>query len=50
MRDARRRITQLKAAEQSNGTLEAFCFVLLQALEKHIKRLEAIRANKQRRK
>jgi uncharacterized protein (TIGR02646 family) len=43
---ARRRINQLKAAEQSNGILEVFCFVLKQALEKHIVRLETIRVNK----
>lgn len=46
LKNARRRIAQLKAAEQTNGTLERFCFVLQQVLEKHIKRLEAIRESK----
>ena len=40
---ARRRITSLSAAEQDNSILEPFSFVLQQALEKHIVRLEAIR-------
>ena len=46
LKNARRRIAQLKAAERSNGVLEAFCFVLQQALEKHILRLQAITASK----
>lgn len=40
IRDARRRLRQLSA--QNPGHLEEFCFVLKQALEKHIARLEGI--------
>ena len=47
LKSARRRITSLSMAEQRNEILEPFCFVLQQALEKHIKRLQAIR-NSQR--
>lgn len=43
LRSARRRITSLGAAERNRVVLEPFCFVLQQALEKHIGRLEAIR-------
>jgi uncharacterized protein (TIGR02646 family) len=42
-RRARQRIASLKAAEQVQGPLEPFCFVLLQALEKQVRRLAAIR-------
>lgn len=48
LKNARKRIAQLKAAEQNNSTLEPFCFVLQQTLEKHIRRLEAIRTSKGR--
>lgn len=44
--EARKRLTRLIRAEGNNDPLEPFCFVLKQALEKHIKRLEAIRRNK----
>jgi uncharacterized protein (TIGR02646 family) len=37
---ARRRLNQLKA--RKDGPFEQFCFVLIQALEKHIKRVEKI--------
>ncbi len=40
---ARQRIASLKAAEQTQEALEPFCFVLLQALDKQIRRLAAIR-------
>lgn len=43
---ARRRLTALSASEQNNGPLEPFCFVLQQALERHIRRVAAIRANR----
>jgi len=43
---ARRRLAGLVRAESNTDPLEPFCFVLKQALEKHIKRLEAIRRNK----
>ncbi len=42
---ARRRIAGLKAAERGNGQLEPFSFVLVQALEQHLRRLEAIWRN-----
>jgi uncharacterized protein (TIGR02646 family) len=42
---ARRRLASLENAEQAGGPLEPFCFVLKQALRKHIIRLEAIRAS-----
>lgn len=45
--NARRRLAGLTRAETNSDTLEPFCFVLKQALERHIRRLEAIR--KQRR-
>jgi uncharacterized protein (TIGR02646 family) len=40
---ARRRLADLETAEAGTGQLEPFCFVLKQALRKHIARLEAIR-------
>lgn len=45
-KQARQRIASLKAAEQAQGTLEPFCFVLLQALDKQVRRLAAIRKSK----
>jgi uncharacterized protein (TIGR02646 family) len=44
--DARRRLDGLVQAEASAATFEPFCFVLKQALQKHIRRLEAIVAQK----
>jgi len=45
--DARKR---LKSLEQATGdVLEPFCFVLLQALRKHIRRLEHIRSSRTKR-
>jgi uncharacterized protein (TIGR02646 family) len=46
LRRARKRITSLSSAEQSNSLLEQFSFVLQQALEKHIRRLQAIRESR----
>jgi hypothetical protein len=46
LKSARKRIATLASAERNNQPLEQFCFVLQQALEKHIKRLEAIRARR----
>ncbi len=40
---ARRRLATLERAEESGGHLKPFCFVLKQALHKHIRRLESIR-------
>ncbi|MEJ1930700.1 hypothetical protein WDZ92_10610, partial [Nostoc sp. NIES-2111] len=40
IQDARSRLTKLQS--QQTGKLEPFCFVLIQALERHIKRLEKI--------
>ncbi|MDZ8069728.1 MAG: hypothetical protein RMY64_29660 [Nostoc sp. DedQUE08] len=40
IKDARIRLRKLKS--QNQGRLEPFCFVLIQVLEKHIKRLEKI--------
>lgn len=42
-RRARQRIAGLRGAEQGQGPLEPFCFVLLQALERQVRRLAAIR-------
>lgn len=42
--DARRRMRGLAQAEQQAGVLEPFSFVLMQALEKHIRRVEARQA------
>lgn len=41
--DARRRLRILEQAEQQAGTLEPYSFVLVQALKKHIRRIEKIR-------
>lgn len=43
-KEARRRLRSLKS--QRDGQLEEFCFVLIQALEKHIQRLECIAKSK----
>jgi uncharacterized protein (TIGR02646 family) len=43
---ARRRLRALATSEHDNGPLEPFCFVLRQALEKHIRRVAAVRASK----
>ena len=40
--DARKRLATLEDAEKQGGKLEPFCFVLKQALCKHIRRLEGI--------
>lgn len=45
---ARRRLTALLQAEEAGGRLEPFCFVLKQALRKHIRRLESIRETRRR--
>jgi len=44
LKDARKRIRDLKNQQQEK--LDEFCFVLVQALEKHILRLEAIATSK----
>lgn len=41
--DARRRLRNLEQAEQRAGTLEPYSFVLVQALERQIQRIEKIR-------
>ena len=46
LRDARRRLNSLRSHRQ--GRREPFCFVLVQALQKHIGRLEAIARTKKR--
>lgn len=46
---ARHRLAGLERAELAGGILEPFCFVLKQALVKHISRVEAIRQNRRRR-
>ena len=43
---ARRRLRQLE--QQNTGRLQPFCFALKQALEKHIRRIENIRASVRR--
>ncbi len=43
---ARARLNGLRAAEQNHSPLEPFCFVLKQALQRHITRVEAIRKGK----
>jgi uncharacterized protein (TIGR02646 family) len=43
---ARARLNGLRAAEQNHSPLEPFCFVLKQALQRHITRVEAIRKSK----
>ncbi|MCI0376292.1 MAG: TIGR02646 family protein [Gemmataceae bacterium] len=47
---AKRRLGGLVQAEAGSQELEPFCFVLKQALGKHIKRLEGIKESKQRKK
>ncbi|MGL4502681.1 MAG: hypothetical protein ACRCU2_26700, partial [Planktothrix sp.] len=44
LKDARKRLRNLKT--QQSEQLDGFCFVLVQALEKHIARLEAITKSK----
>lgn len=44
--DARKRLRFLQQSEHEGGKLEPFCFALKQALARHIKRVEVIRANK----
>ncbi|MCZ8270773.1 MAG: hypothetical protein O9306_09520, partial [Beijerinckiaceae bacterium] len=44
--DARRRLRDLEQAEQQAGTLEPYSFVLVQALERQIQRIEKIRESK----
>ncbi len=46
LKDARKRLRDLKT--QQRDKLDEFCFVLIQALEKHIARLEAIKAQKRK--
>jgi len=48
IKDARARLKGIKS--QQSGRLEPFCFVLIQALEKHISRLEAIAKSKRAKK
>ncbi|MDZ8052199.1 MAG: hypothetical protein RMX68_030370 [Aulosira sp. ZfuVER01] len=48
IQDARSRLKKLQF--QQEGKLEPFCFVLIQALEKHIKRLEYIAKSKAKNK
>jgi uncharacterized protein (TIGR02646 family) len=43
---ARARLHGLRTAEQNHSPLEPFCFVLKQALQRHITRVEAIRKSK----
>jgi uncharacterized protein (TIGR02646 family) len=50
LKSARKRLHQLEQAEVVPGRLEQFCFVLKQALRKHIARLEAIRRSKAKKK
>ena len=45
---ARARLRGLRVVEQNRGPLEPFCFVLKQALQRHITRVEAIRQSKRR--
>jgi hypothetical protein len=44
LKEAKQRLKQIKAP--TSGKLDPFCFVLVQALEKHIRRIEAIRTQK----
>jgi hypothetical protein len=46
LRRARVRLNVLRAAEHNHGRLEPFCFVLKQALQRHISCVEAIRKSK----
>ena len=46
LHSARARLNGLRTAEQSRSPLEPFCFVLKQALQRHITRVEAIRRSK----
>jgi diphthamide synthase subunit DPH2 len=49
-KSAQRRLAKLEQTEAGSGRLEPFCFVLKQALLKHIQRLEAIRQSKAKRR
>ncbi|HVA47864.1 MAG TPA: hypothetical protein VNH11_15960 [Pirellulales bacterium] len=42
LHSAKKRLRQLERAEQAPGILEPFCFVLKQAIKRHIMRLEAV--------
>lgn len=44
--DARKRLRSLQQSEREGGKFDPFCFALKQALMRHIKRVEAIRASK----
>jgi len=46
LHNARARLNGLRTAEQNRRLLEPFCFVLKQALQRHITRVEAIRQSK----
>jgi hypothetical protein len=46
LHSARARLNSLRTAEQNRSPLEPFCFVLKQALQRHITRIEAIRQSK----
>jgi len=46
--NARRRLRSLEEADSGDGPLEPFCFVLKQALAKHLRRLENIRNSRHR--
>ena len=46
LHSARARLNSLRAAEQNRSPLEPFCFVLKQALQRHITRVQAIRKSK----
>ena len=46
LHSARARLNGLRTAEQNRSPLEPFCFVLKQALQRHITRVEAIRKSK----
>jgi uncharacterized protein (TIGR02646 family) len=50
LKSARKRLLGLEGAEKGTARLEPFCFVLKQALKKHILRLEAIKESKARKK
>jgi uncharacterized protein (TIGR02646 family) len=50
LKSACRRLSQLEKTEEEPGPLEPFCFVLKQALQKHIARLKAIRLSKEKKK
>lgn len=43
---AKKRLKKLERDEQGTGSLEPFCFVLKQALRKHITQVESARNSK----